>query len=155
MKQKVNKNSRLGGYLKDFSYTTVCSENILLAFSMNHFDKACTVDARLRRWNCLIQIPFRYKFTRWMCFSKFLMLDIHHSSIYAKEGLISLQVGPSGSGKSTIIRLLFRFYDLLSGAIFIDNQNIELVSSIASLALWIWGLWYFQYILTEFGTSET
>lgn len=37
-------------------------------------------------------------------------------------------VGPSGSGKSTIIRLLFRFYDLLSGTILIDNQNIELVS---------------------------
>ena len=65
------------------------------------------------------------------------MLDIHHLSIYVGEGLISLQVGPSGSGKSTIIRLLFRFYDLLSGAIFIDNQNIELVSSIASLALWV------------------
>lgn len=39
----------------------------------------------------------------------------------------SFQVGPSGSGKSTIIRLLFRFYDLFSGAIFIDNQNIETV----------------------------
>eukprot|EP00795_Rhopilema_esculentum_P006769 gene6769-12335_t len=37
-------------------------------------------------------------------------------------------VGPSGSGKSTIIRLLFRFYDLFSGAIYIDDQNIESVS---------------------------
>ncbi|XP_069668711.1 ATP-binding cassette sub-family B member 6 isoform X2 [Periplaneta americana] len=36
-------------------------------------------------------------------------------------------VGPSGSGKSTIIRLLFRFYDVHTGIITIDNQNIKTV----------------------------
>ena len=37
-------------------------------------------------------------------------------------------VGPSGAGKSTIARLLFRFYDIDSGAITIDGQNIAEVS---------------------------
>lgn len=37
-------------------------------------------------------------------------------------------VGHSGSGKSTIVRLLFRFYDVQSGTIKIDNQDISLVT---------------------------
>lgn len=37
-------------------------------------------------------------------------------------------VGPSGCGKSTILRLLFRFYDVESGRITIDGQDIRQVS---------------------------
>jgi len=37
-------------------------------------------------------------------------------------------VGSSGSGKSTVMKLLFRFYDVSSGAIYIDGQNIAKVS---------------------------
>lgn len=34
-------------------------------------------------------------------------------------------VGPSGEGKSTIIRLIFRFFDVQSGAILLDGQDIK------------------------------
>ena len=40
-------------------------------------------------------------------------------------------VGSSGSGKSTLARLLFRFYDVDSGSIRIDGQNIAQVKQLS------------------------
>ncbi|MCP4953911.1 MAG: ABC transporter ATP-binding protein/permease [Proteobacteria bacterium] len=47
--------------------------------------------------------------------------------VVARETTTAI-VGPTGSGKSTICRLLLRFYDPLSGNIFIDNEDISLVT---------------------------
>ena len=43
-------------------------------------------------------------------------------------GTITAVVGQSGAGKSTLARLLFRFYDVQSGEILIDGQNIQNVT---------------------------
>lgn len=37
-------------------------------------------------------------------------------------------IGPSGSGKSTLVKLVLRFFDIQSGKILIDDQNISLVT---------------------------
>ncbi|XP_064095377.1 ATP-binding cassette sub-family B member 6-like [Macrobrachium nipponense] len=46
-------------------------------------------------------------------------------SFVAEPGQTIAIVGPTGSGKSTIMRLIFRFYDVISGAVFVDNLDIR------------------------------
>lgn len=46
-------------------------------------------------------------------------------------GTTTAVVGHSGSGKSTLARLLFRFYDVNSGTILIDGQDIRQVTQVS------------------------
>ena len=50
---------------------------------------------------------------------------LHGVSFEIPAGHKVAVVGPSGSGKSTLVRLLFRFYDVDSGRITIDGQDIR------------------------------
>lgn len=49
-------------------------------------------------------------------------------SFRVPAGKMTAIVGPSGAGKSTLSRALFRFYDLSSGRILIDGQDISKVT---------------------------
>ncbi len=67
---------------------------------------------------------------------RFSNVDFHYDSdrnilknvsFHVPPGKTVAIVGPSGAGKSTISRLLFRFYDVTSGSIEIDGQDIRQV----------------------------
>ena len=53
---------------------------------------------------------------------------LHDISFTIAPGKKIAVVGPSGAGKSTLARLLFRFYDITSGKILVNNQDISAVT---------------------------
>lgn len=65
------------------------------------------------------QVQFNYGYRKQLFDNKNLTIEPGH-----KVGL----VGRSGSGKSTFVNLILRLYDLKSGRILIDNQNIAKVT---------------------------
>lgn len=55
-------------------------------------------------------------------------LALHDISITAKPGETIALVGPSGGGKTTIMNLIPRLYDVSSGAVLIDGQDVREVT---------------------------
>ena len=56
---------------------------------------------------------------------------LQHLSLSIRGGEKVALVGPSGAGKTTITKLLLRLYDVTSGAIEIDGQDIARVSQVS------------------------
>ncbi|HUS95424.1 MAG TPA: ABC transporter ATP-binding protein/permease [Hyphomicrobiaceae bacterium] len=53
---------------------------------------------------------------------------LHDLTFHVPAGSMVAIVGPSGAGKSTLSRILFRFYDIQSGRVLIDGQDIRQVT---------------------------
>ena len=53
---------------------------------------------------------------------------LHHVDLQVQPGETVAIVGPSGGGKSTLCQLIPRFYDVTSGSILIDGQDVRSVT---------------------------
>lgn len=53
---------------------------------------------------------------------------INRITLSARHGEVIALVGPSGGGKSTLVSLIPRFYDVTSGAIFVDGVDIRSIN---------------------------
>lgn len=53
---------------------------------------------------------------------------LEHVSFHITPGETIALVGPTGAGKTTIVTLISRFYDIQSGHIYLDGQDIKKVS---------------------------
>ncbi len=50
---------------------------------------------------------------------------LHHVDLEVRAGEVLAVVGPSGAGKSTLVNLIPRFFDVTSGRILIDGQDLR------------------------------
>lgn len=77
---------------------------------------------------------------------------IQDLNIHVKPGQTIAIVGPTGAGKTTIVNLLMRFYDIQSGAIRIDGQDVAGLSRDATRSLFgmvLQDTWLFEGTVAE------
>ena len=77
---------------------------------------------------------------------------IHDLNLDTRSGGIVAIVGPTGAGKTTLINLLMRFYDPDSGSIWVDEQNIQMVTRKSlrlSYAMVLQDTWLFHGTIFE------
>lgn len=80
---------------------------------------------------------------------KIILKDVSFEALKGKTVAI---VGPTGAGKTTIVNLLMRFYDINSGSVLLDNNNIQMIkrSSLRSqYAMVLQDTWLFEGTVYE------
>ena len=112
----------LGFVYREIRQSLVNMEQMFALLNVNA-EIADSVDARpLQVSQGVVEfrdVDFRYEANRPI---------LHGVSFRVPAGNTVAIVGPSGAGKSTISRILFRFYDVASGAVTIDGQDIRNVT---------------------------
>lgn len=81
--------------------------------------------------------------------NKMILKDVSFDASPGKQIAI---VGPTGAGKTTIVNLLMRFYDINSGSIYLDENNIQVIkrkSLRKSYAMVLQDTWLFEGTIYE------
>ena len=78
-----------------------------------------------------------------------ILKDVSFDALPGKQIAI---VGPTGAGKTTIVNLLMRFYDINSGSIYLDENNIQVIKRKdlrKSYAMVLQDTWLFEGTIYE------
>jgi ATP-binding cassette subfamily B protein len=80
---------------------------------------------------------------------RIILKNVSFDALQGKQIAI---VGPTGAGKTTIVNLLMRFYDIASGTIYLDGNNIQVLKRKdvrKSYAMVLQDTWLFEGTIYE------
>ncbi|CAL4091354.1 unnamed protein product [Meganyctiphanes norvegica] len=108
-----------GAYYRQIQQNFIDMENMfdLLSEDQEVKDKEDAVDLKKPQGNIEFK-DVNFHYTK----EKSVLKNV---SFKVEAGKTIAIVGPSGGGKSTIMRLLFRFYDVIGGCILVDGMDIR------------------------------